>query len=84
MATMWKRLFKKHDAVTEAVESAIEKQAAFEKDHPVAFDAATRQTALLERAAIHYGAKLPAKAVELLALAVDDWGKATKAAEEAT
>lgn len=78
----WRRLFRRHDAITEAVERAVEAQAAFERTHPVTFDAPTRLAALLERAAIAYGAPIPPAGWVLIEKVGADWVRASKAAEE--
>jgi hypothetical protein len=83
MAHLWKRVFAKSDHLSEAIEKAVEVQAAFERVHPVPFDAEIRARALIVRATGFYGAKLPASAVDLIKSAAVEWKAASKAAEDA-
>jgi hypothetical protein len=80
-ATIWRRIFKKSDYVSEMVERAVEEQTAWEKKAPVPYAPDQRLHALVQRATRANKGAPPAEALELLKQIVAEWDVASKAAK---
>lgn len=82
MAYLWKRLFKGKDHLSDALEKAVEAQAAWEAKLDAKYAPDQRAIALTQRFKILFGADPPQEALDLIRKAADEWDVVTKAAKE--